>query len=83
MDFLVGIIPAPARRYVYAGLTLAVLILGALRAYGGDWKAATASLVISFWTAVAHANTDTTASSERGMSIDIPQTDDPRSGSSS
>lgn len=58
MNVLTDLIPANARKYVYAIVALAALVYGAWQAAGGDWKAAVASLVGAAVTALAHANTN-------------------------
>lgn len=57
MQFLVDIIPAKARRYVYGAVALASLIFGAWQAADHDWKATIVSLVPLAVGALAHANT--------------------------
>ena len=55
---LYEVIPAGARKYVYAILSLAVLVLGVVQAFDGDWVKAAGALVAALISATAASNTD-------------------------
>lgn len=57
MNPLTDIIPAKARKYVYAVITLAALVWGVYEASGGDWKKFVGGLVVALTTATAASNT--------------------------
>lgn len=57
MNLLTDVIPAKARKYVYAAVTLAALIWGAFEASQGDWRVFTGSLITALVTATAASNT--------------------------
>ena len=57
MSILTDVIPAKARKYVYAAVTLAALIWGAFEASQGDWRVFTGSLITALVTATAASNT--------------------------
>lgn len=57
---LADLIPAKARKYVYALAALAALVYGAWQAANGDWSEAIPALVGSLLSGLAHANVDTT-----------------------
>lgn len=50
------VLPAKARKYVYALLTLAALIYGAYQASDGDWLTALGSVLVSLTGGMATAN---------------------------
>lgn len=54
---LTDVIPAPARKYVYAALALAAIVFGAWQASEGDWTAFVGSLIVSLTGATAASNT--------------------------
>lgn len=56
---LTDLIPAKARKWVYALAALAALAYGAYQASNGDWKAAAASVLGSLVAELARANTNT------------------------
>lgn len=58
LKFLIDLIPAKARKYVYAILTIVVFIYGVWQAAGGDWGQFIVSLVTSAVGTLATANTD-------------------------
>ena len=60
MNPLVDIIPAGARKYVYAVAALLGLIVTVWQASDGDWKTALVSLAGTALTTLAHANTTAT-----------------------
>lgn len=59
MNVLTDVIPAKARRYVYAVVTLAALIWGAFEASQGDWRVFVGSVITALVTATAASNTST------------------------
>lgn len=59
MNPLTDLIPAKARKYVYAAVAVAALGYGAWEAAHGDWKQFAMSLAGSLLAGLAHANTDT------------------------
>ena len=64
MNPLVDIIPAKARKYVYAAAALLGLIVTVWQASDGDWKTALVSLAGTALTTLAHANTTPEAPTE-------------------
>jgi hypothetical protein len=58
MNPLFDIIPAKARKYVYAAVALAMLVWGAYQAANGDWKVVVGSIVATLTAGLAHANTN-------------------------
>lgn len=58
MNPLTDVIPAKARKYVYAALTLAALLSSVYQATDGDWKTFAVNLVAALTTATAAANVD-------------------------
>lgn len=54
---LYDVIPAKGRKYVYAALTLAALIVAGIQAFDGDWLAFAAYLVAALTGATAASNT--------------------------
>jgi hypothetical protein len=56
---LYEVIPAAARKYVYAVLTLAALVVAGIQAFDGDWLAFSAYLVAALTGATAASNTST------------------------
>jgi len=72
---LTDIIPAKARKYLYAALALAGIVVGALNIAGVDTGAAVdvlAYLTIAFG-AVAASNTDTLPAEPEFYDADVPQ----------
>lgn len=59
MNLLQDVIPASARKYVYAAVTLAALVWGVYEASDGDWKKFVGGLVVALTTATAASNTNT------------------------
>jgi hypothetical protein len=55
---LYEVIPAGARKYVYALLTVVALVVAGVQAYGGDWVAFAAYLVAALTGATAASNTN-------------------------
>lgn len=64
MNVLVDVIPAHARKYVYAAVTLAALVWGAYEASQGDWQVFTGTLIAALVTATAASNTSPKAPAE-------------------
>ena len=58
---LTEVIPARARKYVYAALTLAAIVYGSYQVSGGDWKTFVGSLIVALTTATAASNPTTEA----------------------
>lgn len=58
MNFLIDIIPATARKYVYGVLALLAFAYGTWQAADGDWRAALTALIAAAVNALAHANTN-------------------------
>lgn len=56
MNPFFDVIPAKARRYVYAAVALFMIGWGAWQAADGDWKVAVGALVTTLTAALAHAN---------------------------
>ena len=54
---LYDVIPAVARKYVYAALSLAAIVFGASQAADGDWAQLVGSLIVALTTATAASNT--------------------------
>lgn len=57
MNPLTDVIPAQARKYVYAVISLAALVWGAFEVADGDWKKFVGGLVVALTTATAASNT--------------------------
>ena len=57
MNPLTEVLPAKARKYVYAVLALAALALGAYKVSGGDWLAFAGLLLGSLGFGTAASNT--------------------------
>jgi len=57
MSFLVNLIPASARRWLYAILAALVAIYGIWQATEGDWTQFVVSLITSLVSALAAGNT--------------------------
>jgi hypothetical protein len=55
---LYEVIPAAARKYIYALLSLAAIVVAGVQAFGGDWLAFTAYLVAALTGATAASNTN-------------------------
>lgn len=62
MNPLTEIIPSPARKYVYAAVFVAGLILTGLQASEGDWLAFATYLVPTLSSAMAASNTNKASS---------------------
>lgn len=56
MNEILTMIPAPIRKWVYAGAALLALIWGAWQAADGNWKLALSALVTTLLGAMANAN---------------------------
>lgn len=54
---LTDLIPARARKYVYALAALALVVYAAWQASGGDWRAFAASLAVALVPGLAASNT--------------------------
>lgn len=61
MNPLYEVLPAKARKYVYAVLALAALVFGVYQASGGDWALFVGGLITSLTAATAASNTNTAA----------------------
>ena len=61
MNVLTDVIPAKARKYVYAVIALASLVWGVYEASDGDWKKFVGGLVVALTTGMAASNTPTPA----------------------
>lgn len=59
MSMLTDLIPAKARKYVYAIAALLAFAYGVYSACDGDWTKFGTSLVVALVNALAHANTGT------------------------
>lgn len=57
---LTDLIPAKARKYVYALIGLLAIIYGAYQGSDGDWGQTIASLLVTLFAATAVSNTDVT-----------------------
>lgn len=57
MNPLIDVIPAKARKYVYALITLAAVVWGVYEASGGDWQKLVGGLIVALTTATAASNT--------------------------
>lgn len=57
MNPLIDVIPAAARRYVYAVLSLAALVWGVFQVSNGDWREFVGGLIVALTTATAASNT--------------------------
>jgi hypothetical protein len=55
---LYEVIPASARKYVYALLSLAAIVVAGVQAFDGDWVAFAAYLVAALTGATAASNTN-------------------------
>ena len=64
MKYLVDLIPAEYRRYLYAVLSAAVAVYGIWQAVEGDWTQFTVSLVTSLTGVLATANTNVSVEAE-------------------
>lgn len=53
----VDVIPAKARKYVYAGLTLAAVVYGVWQASDGDWGEVVGATIVALINGMATANT--------------------------
>lgn len=71
LKFLVNLIPAKYRKYLYALGGLASLAYTAYLAAEGDWRKAIASLVATALAALAHANTDTNTKPEETDAVSV------------
>ena len=58
MNPLQDIVPAKARKTVYALISLAGLVWGVYEASGGDWKSFTGGLIVALVNATAASNTN-------------------------
>lgn len=67
---LTDLIPAKARKYVYALLSLAAVAYGAWQAADGDWKQTVGSLLVLIVGATAVSNTDV-VSEETPVATDL------------
>lgn len=65
MNPLFAILPAKARKYVYAGVALVGLIWTGYQAANGDWKAAVGAVVSVIVAGVAHANVTPDSSTDQ------------------
>jgi hypothetical protein len=57
MNPLYEVLPAKARKYVYAALSLAALVFSVYQASGGDWVLLVGGLVTALTAATAASNT--------------------------
>ena len=57
MGVLTDIIPARARKYVYAAATLAAIVYGIWQANDGDWGETIGATILALVNAMAVANT--------------------------
>jgi hypothetical protein len=55
---LYEVIPAAARKYIYALLSLAAIVVAGIQAFDGDWVAFAAYLVAALTGATAASNTN-------------------------
>jgi hypothetical protein len=55
---LYEVIPAAARKYIYALLSLAAIVVAGVQAFDGDWVAFAAYLVAALTGATAASNTN-------------------------
>lgn len=62
---LVNVIPAKARKYVYAGLTLAAIVYGVWQASDGDWGEVIGAVIVALINGMATANTRPTPPPEQ------------------
>ena len=60
MNPLTDVIPAKARKYVYALISLAALVWGVYEVSDGDWKKLVGGLIVALTTATAASNTSAT-----------------------
>ncbi len=58
MDLLIDLIPAHARKWLYALLSAALFVYTIIEAAGEDWKSAAVTLITALVTTLATANTD-------------------------
>jgi hypothetical protein len=58
---LTDVIPAAARKYVYAALFLASVVYGAYQAYDGDWTQVVGAVLAALGFGTATSNTDVQA----------------------
>lgn len=58
MNYLVDLMPAKYRKYLYAVLSAAVAVYGIWQAVEGDWTQFTVSLVTTLTGVLATANTN-------------------------
>lgn len=65
MNPLNDVIPAKARKYVYAIVTLAALVFGAWQAAGGDVEVFVGALIAALTSGLALANTPSTGGRHR------------------
>jgi len=63
---LIDVIPAAARRYVYAAVALAALLFGAYQASDGDWAEFVGAVIATLVSATAASNTGTPSADESG-----------------
>ena len=57
MNLLTDVLPAKARKYVYAALALAAIVLGVWQASDGDWLLFAANLLGALGFSTAASNT--------------------------
>ena len=57
MNVLTDVIPAKARKYVYAVIALASLVWGVYEASDGDWQKFVGGLIVALTSSMAASNT--------------------------
>lgn len=67
MGVFTDIIPAKARKYVYAAVALVALVVAAWQASDGNWDVAAGSLLASLVNALAHGNTNPDSDSDQSQ----------------
>lgn len=65
MNILTDVLPAKVRKYVYAALALAALVLAAWQASDGDWLLFAANLLGALGFGTAASNTPTRPADEQ------------------
>lgn len=64
MEYLIDLIPAKYRQYLYAVLSATVAVYGIWQAVEGDWTQFTVSLITALTGVLATANTNVSVESE-------------------
>ncbi len=77
MGLLIDLIPAHARKWLYAVLSAALFVYAIVEAAGEDWKSAIVSVLTALVTTLATANTDVDLEAVDVDEDDLPDDDYP------